>query len=61
MSDGGIYGWNMAAVFGQRDFEAVGGWSMEDSDDEDHVPWTVMNSRLELPTHVAHRRREAKR
>lgn len=54
---GGIYGRNSAGVFGQRDFEGVGGWSMEDSDDEDHVPWTVMNSRLELPSHVAHERR----
>ncbi|MCJ1349967.1 hypothetical protein MMC31_008210 [Peltigera leucophlebia] len=37
---GGIYGRNSAGVFGQRDFEGVGGWGMEDSDDEDRVPWT---------------------
>lgn len=58
MSGGGIYGRNSAAVFGQRDFEGVGGWSMEDSDDEDCAPWAVMNTRLELPSHVAHERRE---
>lgn len=56
MSGGGIYGRNSAGVFGQRDFEGVGGWSMEDSDDDDRVPWTVMNTRLELPSHVAHER-----
>lgn len=55
---GGIYGRNSAGVFGQRDFEGVGGWGMEDSDDEDRVPWTVMSSRLELPNHVAHERRD---
>lgn len=58
MSGGGIYGRNSAGVFGQRDFEGVGGWSMEDSDDEDRVPWAVMNTRLELPCHVAHERRD---
>ncbi len=41
----------------QRDFEGVGGWSMEDSGDEDHVPWTGMNARLELPTLVDERLR----
>lgn len=69
MSGGGIYGLNSAGVFGQRDFEGVGGWSMEDSDDDeeeeeegndvDRLPWTVMNSRLELPYHVTHDRRDA--
>lgn len=59
MSVGGIYGRNSAGVFGQRDFEGVGGWSIEDSDDEDRLPWTTMRSRLELPNHVAHERREA--
>lgn len=59
MSGGGIYGRNSAAVFGQRDFEGVGGWSMEDSDDEDRAPWPVMNTRLELPSHVAHERRDS--
>lgn len=69
MSGGGIYGLNSAGVFGQRDFEGVGGWSMEDSDyddddeeeeenDVDRLPWTVMNSRLELPCHVTHERRD---
>lgn len=59
MSGGGIYGRNSAAVFGQRDFEGVGGWSMEDSDDEDRVPWAGMNTRLELPSHVAYERPDA--
>lgn len=58
MSRGGVYGRNSAAVFGQRDFEGVGGWSMEDSDDEGCAPWAVINTRLELPSHVAHERRE---
>lgn len=38
---------------------------MEDSDDdndddydEGRLPWTVMNSRLELPCHLAHERRD---
>lgn len=61
VSGGGIYGQNSAGVFGQRDFEGVGGWSMEDSDDEDRVPWAVMNTRLELPSHVAHERRDTNR
>lgn len=59
MIGGGIYGRNSAAVFGQRDFEGVGGWSLEDSDDEDRVPWGAMNTRLELPSHVAHERRDS--
>lgn len=59
VSGGGIYGRNSAGVFGQRDFEGVGGWSMEDSDDEDRVPWAVTNTRLELPSHVAHERQDA--
>lgn len=61
ISGGGIYSRNSAGVFGQRDFEGIGGWSMEDSDDEDRVPWAVMNTRLELPSHVAHGRRDANR
>lgn len=58
ISGGGIYGQNSAGFFCQRDFEGVGGWSMEDSDDEDGVPWAVVNTRLELPSHVAHERRD---
>lgn len=32
-----------------RDFEGVGGWRVNDDDEEEDVLWTGMNSRLELP------------
>lgn len=32
-----------------RDFEGVGGWRIDDGDDEDNKAWTNINSRLELP------------
>lgn len=32
-----------------RDFEGLGGWRVNDDDEEEDVLWTGMNSRLELP------------
>ncbi len=50
----GIYGRGI-----ERDFEGVGGWK-SDSDDDD-VPWSSINSRLELPALVDERKRNHRR
>ena len=44
----GIYSGGGAA----RDFEGVGGWRIQDPNDEDDENWTSMNSRLELPAMI---------